>query len=281
MIVPKKSKYRRWIDPLLIGLGLVTVTMPLLTTVSCSNVEKSGIYLVDTKLKSHFVDWYNSLSEHTWNKDEKGNFVNYYSESEQQSIALYANFRGWFWNEALHRNEEPINQMVDINLDKGRKHEIRGSDYQKVVEALDRAIFPYPMQVYHGVEYQEDEFYHQLKNYIKNQNGKWDFSETVGKTITSHGFISTSLNGEEAFEYCGGWKWDNSDPHLPLIEPAFFIINIPEGTKGAAYLANFKFSGTINNDNQVLINRNTSFTITKVEKKKRTNIFYMDMIPNK
>lgn len=255
-------------------VGVASISLPMISMTSCS----SKGYIIDQKLKSHFVDWYNSISSADWNKNENNELINFYCESEQQAIALYANNRGWFWNEALHKQQEPQNQMVDIPLGNGKKYEVRGSDYKKISTALQRAVFPYNYEVYHGVEYQEDEFYDQLKTYIKYENGKYDYSGIVGQTITSYGFISTSLNREEAFEYCDGWNWNDNSIHLPLKEKVVFIINVPEGTKGAAYLADFLWSGSPNNDNQVLIDKDVQFTITKVGKEGDVNTFYMDMI---
>ena len=227
--------------------------------VSCNTTSK---YSIDNELKSNFISWHNSLSE-----------------KEKTSIELYANIRGWFWNEFLHIQKEPQDIVYNgIN--------IVGSDYQYISSALDKAIWPYDYEVYHGVEYQENEFYDQLKDFIHiNNESNYDYSECVGKTIQSYGFISTSLDLREAEEYCDwmifrdGWE-SNNDYNLPLKTKVVFKIRIPKGFIGAAYLADFIFGTTKNNDNQVLINRNCQFLIKNIYRQKDINYFEVDLVQN-
>lgn len=239
---------------------------------------------VNQNLKNMYVDWYKSLSKADWNKDDKGQFINYYCNSEQQSIALYANCWGWFWNEALHHQQEPKNQNVDfISLDPGKTHEIRGSDWKFAQNALLRAVVPENIIVWHGVEYQEDEFWDQLKDYIKlNSDGTYDYSQTVGKTIQSYGFISTTFNKAEAYEFSGGVNFSigskNGEIHMPLKEKAVFEIKLRKNDKGAAYLADFDFAGTTNNENQVLIQKDSKYKITNWHKDGDVNIFDVDYV---
>lgn len=263
------------------GGGISLIGLSSLSTISCSN---SNSYIIDKELKNSYVDWYNSLSNDKWNKTN-GEFDNYFCYSEQQAISLYANYRGWFWNESLHQKKEPLNQKIKIYLLSSKKLEVRGSDYKYIVNALDRAIVPKDMIVWHGVEYQEDEFYDQLKNYISWNNGKIDFTKCIGKTIESYGFFSTTLQKNKALEYCDGAVFNNegsweeiNEWHLPLIEKAIFKINIKQGYKGAAYLADFDFAGSKNIDDQLLINKNCRFLIKDVWKEKDVNVFEVDLI---
>ena len=153
----------------LIGFSLIaTISSTIIINSSCSNNKSSNIPtegIIDYDLQSHFNDWYNSLTKHPWNyKDNK--LENYYCESEQQGIFMYANQRGYYWNEYLHKNEIPPNQEVALPFG-GLKNPfpVRGTDFQYVFDALnkDSTKWPYDYVVYHGVEYQEIEFWDQLK----------------------------------------------------------------------------------------------------------------------
>ena len=268
---------------LFIPLLIVGTSISLVSLSCCSS--KNNQKEINKKLKKQYYNWYKSLSSDEWNKDSNNNFINYFCSSEQQAIALYANFRGWFWNESLHKQEEPKNISIKLSLD-DKKHEIRGDDYKFISQALSRAIVPENLVVWHGVEYQENEFWDQLKDYIiQNPDGTYDYSKIVGKEIESYGFFSTSLSKEEAFEYCDGaifnneGSWDEiKNFHLPLKEKVVFEINVKKGYQGAAYLADYKFANTTNHDNQLLIKKNCRFIINKVKKNKDINLFYMDLI---
>lgn len=239
---------------------------------------------VDQNLKKIYLDWYKSLTKADWDRNDKGEITNYYSSSEQQSIALYANWWGWFWNEPLHHQQEPKNLNIDFYyLDPGKPHEVRGVDWTFIQDALVRAVVPENIIVWHGVEYQEDEFWNQLKDYIKlNSDGTHDYSQTVGKTIESYGFISASFNKAKAYEYSDGTIFSldskNGQIHMPLKEKAVFEIKLRKNNKGAAYLADFDFSGTINYENQVLIKKDSKYKITGWHKEGDVNIFDVDYV---
>lgn len=256
-------------------LPLVLLSFSIIPFVfSCSYSNQ-----IDQKLKSNFVNWYNSLTK------QKFNNSNFHCESEAQAIILYANWRGHFWNESLHKQQEPSNYIL-------QNKEIRGNDYKKMEDGLNKATFPYDYKVFHGVEYQEIEFYDQLKNFMdKNADGSYSYDRCIGQDIYSYGFLSTSVSRTEALEYCDGYvfndmnkPWGEGEFFLPLKEEVLFEINIPKNYKGAAYLADFNFVGYVNPDNQVLINRNCKLHINDVKKEKHNgkiiNIFDLDLLMN-
>ncbi len=261
-----------------------TFSLPL---ISCS---RGGLTL-EQQLKELSTPWYNSLTKAPF-KPAEGNFHDMTCSSETQGIALYANYRGWFWNEYLNRNEIPPNYEGDL-YGNGQIFSIKGSDYSYCASGLEKSIFPIDCQVYHGVEYLETEYWEQLKDYaVDLGNNSWDFSKAIGKQIECYGFFSTSLDKVEAAQYCDGWNWnDDKFQLLPLKQEAIFVIDIPKGYKGAAYLSDFDFSGTKNNDNQVLINKNCKFLIKDIKKEnlfvgvtnsdlKQVNVFYLDLVGN-
>ena len=50
---------------------------------------------------------------------------------------------------------------------------IRGNDYHLISQALNKVpACPENIVLYHGVEYMEEEFYDQLKNYIEKSSNK-------------------------------------------------------------------------------------------------------------
>lgn len=233
------------------------------------------------ELHNKFQSWYDSLTNHDWNRDENNKIINLHCSSEQQAIHLYANEWGHFWNEPLH-NKEPVTNFqykpahkFDPGINKSKKYEIRGEDYKFLQSALDKAIFPEDRIVYHGVEYMENEFPKQLEPYIKtnNINGRveYDLSNTINQTITSYGFLSTTFDKNTIVNnYVYGKDWtDNNIEKPPFKVPMMFEINIKKGTRGAAYLAGFPFSYSeqYNHDEQVLINLNSTFKITGTYKK--------------
>lgn len=183
--------------------------------------------------------------------------------------------------------------MIKIReLDPDSPHEVNRNGYKFLSSALQKATAPYDLVVYHGVEFMEVEFYDQLQEYIiGNEEDVYDYSNCVGKTITSYGFISTSLVQQYANSFFD-WKprpevWPNEGiiPN-PLKVPVLFKINIPKGYIGAAYLSNFGFAGfpTTSTEEQVLIDRNCKFKITNVfqnvknSKGDLINIFEVDLL---
>ncbi|WP_156940235.1 ADP-ribosyltransferase [Mycoplasmoides alvi] len=297
-------------------LGMVAVLAPILsscgtnqqvtnneTSTSQTNSDTNQLeiydentpYIVDQDLKAAFKKWYKNLSNDKWFKDKNYNYINYFCKSEQQAIGLYAVGWGMFWNEGLHAGKVnlPNCNFFESTLDSNAPHLIRGNDYKLVEKALDKAIYPWDDVVWHGCEYMETEFYDQLKPYINfdaNTNS-YDYTRCVGKTITSNGFISTSISKESALNYLGWlpgvnnfgapeWHTNITNPH-PLKSPVAFKIHIPAKYRGAAYLADFDWANMgPNYDNQVLINRHCQFTITKVWKENGVTFFDVNLIKN-
>ena len=110
-----------------------------------------------------------------------------------------------------------------------------------------------------------------------------DSSGVVGQSITSYGFISTTLDKIEALRYCDGSNWINDEKTLPLKEQVMFKIKIPKDIIGAVYLGDFKFMGTMNLDNQVLLNRYCAFKINKIsveqnDRNEKVNVFDVDLV---
>ncbi|MGL4343284.1 MAG: ADP-ribosyltransferase [Metamycoplasmataceae bacterium] len=258
----------------------------------CSYIK----YLNDNKryenLKYQFNDWYNNLTIADWNKDDENNFINYHSNSEQQSIGLYSWCSGSFWNEPLHRGYEPVNvklKLINNNLDSKNAYEIRGSDYKYIESALLKANYPIDDILWHGVEYMETEFYEQLEKYIIKTNYGYDYSGVVGQVITSNGFLSSSLSKKVATDFFG-WRPNYEWPtdlieNNPLKEPVVFKINIKRGYNGAAFLSNFDFAGFGNGskEQQVLINRGAKLKINSVWSEKnfsgqKFTIFDVDLL---
>lgn len=128
---------------------------------------------------------------------------------------------------------------------------------------LQKSIFPKDIITYHGVEDIEVEFLEQLLPYMKKANGLWNYDDCVGKTITSNGFISTTLDKKYATNYM------NPKLEGPLKTQSLFRIHINKGYQGAAFLANFKFADfpATSYENQILIDLNCQFKINAVEYK--------------
>ena len=269
------------------------ITSSLIILIACIPVIISQVYELPTNLKlvKLYQDWYDSLTLSPWNKDKNGNFLNYHCNSEQQAINLYAFQSGNFWNEPLHKQQEPQDGNYLLpNLDKKIAHEVKGSDYKYLESSLLKARTPQEMIVYHGVEYMEVEFYEQLKPYINKTSNGYDYSKCIGKTIQSYGFVSTSLSLKIAYRFLI-WKpstnnINHSIQYNPLKEPVIMVINIPKDYIGAAFLGNFSFVGTKADqwypENQVLINRNCKFLIKGILKQnfsgKSINMFYVDLV---
>ena len=262
-------KFKRTILLLSSFAGLSCVVAPVL--VSCSSNKNLSF---DENLKNQYLNWYESLTNNNWDRNSDGSIKDYFVTSEQQALALYSWCSGTFWNAPLHLRQEPENRLITVKeLDPDIPHMVNGDGYLYLSSALQKATVPEDLVVYHGVEFMEVEFYNQLKDYIiGNEKDGYDYSNCVNKTITSYGFISTSL--VEAYADCFfDWKprpevWPNEGivPN-PLKEPVLFKIHIPKGYVGAAYLSNFGFAGfpTTSTEQQVLIDRNCKFLITKID----------------
>ncbi|MDE6473059.1 MAG: ADP-ribosyltransferase [Ureaplasma sp.] len=263
------------------AVGTLALLTPIcLITSSCSNNNELA-----NKLDSYYTTWHQSLTNGKWNYNEQTHQYNDYSaKSEQQAIGLYAWCSGSFWNENLHAQKEPVDDQYalinnKLNFKANEPKTIFGSDYQYVVSGLNKAISPdFEFDVYHGVEYQEIEFWEQLKNLIsQNQDETYDYSKIVGQTITSYGFISTTLVQSYADNFFD-WRphYDNYNHNLPsnpLKEPVLFKIKIQANTKGVAYLSNYDFAGfgTSSTEQQVLINKDKQFKIDSVSKIKNSD----------
>ena len=185
--------------------------------------------------KIYSQDWYNTLTWHDWNYVNKPLKIvkDAYCESEQQALSLYLNSWGDFWNESLHKQQEPQNKkhkfLDDMALFGGLNLEIRGSDYKYISQALSRSKIPENTIAYHGVEYMEIEFWNQLKDFIKqNDDGSYDYSNCIGKTITSYGFISTSLSKSWVVHFAEGEDVNTGENILPLKEKFVFKVFIPK-----------------------------------------------------
>lgn len=266
---------------------LETLSNPNSNTLIYKNGEFEYLHPCDDSntsiaLQNAYLNWYNSLSDHNWN-EENNKYLNYYCDSEQQAIGLYAWNGGTWWNEPLHRGYEPINlSLILKNMDKNIPHEIRGIDYKYMVSGLAKAELPWDQITWHGVEYMEVEWYEQLKDYIiLNQDGTYNYTNCIGKNIQSHGFLSTTLKKEYAtnfFDWRPSYEW-NTDLEFkpPLKEKVAFKIHMKKGYKGAAYLGTFDFAGfneichMQSSEQQILINKGACFHINNVWKENINN----------
>ena len=227
------------------------------------------------------LDWLNSLNSNDWNRDKNGNILDLYCSSETQALALYVNCWGDFWNIELHQNKVPTNKehVMQGQICNGEVMKIRGSDYKYIESSLQRSCLSVNTITYHGVEFMENEFYDQLKDYITgNDEEGYDYSNCVGKTITSYGFISTTLNYNAAITWSSGWDWINYVDNPPLREPFIFKIFIPKNLMGVAYISDYNLNGTNNVENQIIINRNSKFKILKWYRENGINIFEVELI---
>lgn len=236
---------------------------------------------------SNWKEWIDSLTYNDWNRNEDGTIKNLECNSERQALSLYSCSWGHFWNEFLHKNETPLDQEVDqkwINLpDKGQKDSffIRGSDWQFIQQALERAISPVSIIVYHGVEYQEVEFWDQLKEFISynEQTKSYDYSKCKNKTITTLGFISTSTDKGVVKYFSEGNDWTTNQIKPPLKEKVMFKIKVDKGTKGIGYISGFELiPGLVQREAQFLIKKDSKFKILDVYKEGDTNIFEVKLI---
>lgn len=240
--------------------------------------------------ETYYLDWWS-------NKLSRADFTNLqwrsdlYCDTEIQALTMYTVEWGDFWNYYLHHQESYVtkNHKMQGNFCDGQTKKIRFDDYKLVSSALSKApSWPTNLVVYHGVEYMEQEFYDQLKNYIvENGNGTYDYSKCIGKEITTYGFISTTFEKYHALDYCTGniWTTDtnqinelfpngydkNNLNYLPLKSYAAFKINIPKGSKNLAYVSGMPgANGYENPERQVLIDRNTRFRIDNVHTEKNS-----------
>ncbi|MDE6289573.1 MAG: ADP-ribosyltransferase [Ureaplasma sp.] len=276
-------------------------TLPI-TLVSCAfnpsnflNTELDGELYIDLSKTSNasFIsnsnklgklysqDWYNTLTWHDWNYISKPLKIirDAYCESEQQALSLYLNAWGEFWNYDLHQGREPKDTLyhfqTGLSLFSGLILNVRGSDYKYISKSLDRAFLPENTVVYHGVEYMENEFYTQLEKYIiQNQDGSYDYSNCVRKTIKSNGFISTSLDKNWVVSFAEGENVTTGEIELPLKEKFIFKIFIPKNITGAAYVSGFKMMGIENVEHQILIDRNSKFEIKKILQRTRYKLLW-------
>ena len=249
---------------------------------------------IDEIMMNYWNNWFQNLSYNEWKISKNKKIENLFCTSQRQAIALYTCVWGHFWNEPLH-NKQNIEEEIVVNekflpnyfkpyLANPKNTKVKGSDWEYIESALSNSTSPISLTVYHGVEYMENEFWDQLKDFIiQKPNGKLDYSQVVGTTITSNGFISTSLNKTSIKGFANGFNWTNDKYEPPLKEPAIFKINFYKGQKNVAYVSGFdlvKQNGfsMINLEEQFLINRNTQFKITNVYQENNINVFEMDLL---
>lgn len=270
----------------LLLLPLISVSV-FTILISCSGNSNSYSYSFErdsSKVANSFKHWSESLSRNEWAKDEKGNNKNAISNSEQQSLYLYLNQWGDFWNKALHLKQIPQDTKRALNPNSGFlpnvQYDINGDGYKYIISALQKATTIYDLQVFHGVEFIEVEFWDQLQPYVTNGKNGLNFSKTIGKRIESYGFLSTALDKKYAYPFVDGNDWtDNNIPKPPLKEPSLFIINIKKNTKEVAYVSGFNFMDVTNTEDQVLINKDKQLEIKDWYKDdKGVNIFTLDML---
>ena len=272
-------------------IATTLISSSAITITSCSNQNTN----LSTTLNDYYTDWYNNLTTRKWNKDSNNQYINYSAKSEQQAIGLYSWCSGSFWNENLHAHKEPVDgeyglKNKALGFD-GTPKTVFGEDYKYMVSGLDKAISPnFEFITYHGVEYAEIEIYDQLKEFIiKNDDGSYDYSRCKGQTITSYGFISTSIRQSYADNFFD-WRphYENYNHNLksnPLGEPVLFKIKVKPNTSGVAYLSNYDFAGFGNGgtEEQVLLNINKRFKINNISKIKNSdgvliNLFDVELI---
>lgn len=97
------------------------------TIFSCSIVNK---FTTKEKMINYYKNWYESLSYSNWEKTDNYWNKNAFSNSEQQSLYLYLNQWGDFWNEDLHLRQEPKDQkrkfFANSGFQENIEYEIRG-----------------------------------------------------------------------------------------------------------------------------------------------------------
>ncbi|MDE5617789.1 MAG: ADP-ribosyltransferase, partial [Ureaplasma sp.] len=245
--------------------------------------NKIGIYFNN--------NWYSNISDNPFELDSqiKG-FKNYYCSSEAQAIMLYANCWGHFWNQWLHEGKIPPNQIVNkkfLQNSNSLNYEIRGSDFQYMELGISKAKSPsFDMVVWHGVEYMEVEFYEQLKSFILKDDDGYDYSNCIGKIITSNGFISTTTMKDHAISFTDGNNWTNNTFSPPLKSNVAFKVKIPKNSSGVGYVSGFPLTSyklpsgfnPYNIEGQYIINRNSRFSIDNIYKEDITFIFEVTLL---
>ena len=224
--------------------------------------------------------WYSQLKDANWNYADPNNPtgvpLNLHCSTAKQALALYCNSWGDFWNIELHQNKEPTDKpdyLMKGQVFPGNKLSILGKDYKYISECLENSSIPENTISYHGVEFMEVEYWNQLKDYITEVNGKYDYSKCVGQNITSYGFISTSLDKKWASDFSEGEDWVNGGYYLPLKDKFVFRIFIPKNINGVSYVSYFNFMDTYNNEDQIIIDRNSEFKIVDYYKEGDNNYF--------
>ena len=232
-------------------------------------------------------EWFDSLSSGNWNYKNPGDKVpeNLYCNSAKQAVGLYAVEWGDFWNVALHKQQTPVDTEIESqSFFPNNKLKVRGNDYKLIQQALQKSSLKENTVVYHGVEFMENEFYDQLKQFIKqDNNNNYDYSDCVGKEITSYGFLSTSLDKAKSKDYSVGEDWtDNGTLKPPLKSPFCFKIFIPKNIKGAGYISYFDFiDGVQNYEDQIMINKDSTFKIINYYKEGDVNFFDLILLDTK
>lgn len=264
------------------------MTIPFVTTLTCcsnnSNVYSYNFEKDSQKIAKSYNEWINKLSYTDWEKNDDGKNKNAICKSEQQSLYMYLNQWGDFWNKFLHLQQEPKDTKRTLIPNSGFlenvEYEINGNGYKYIISALEKAETKFDMQVFHGVEFMEVEFWDQLNKYVKNGVNGLDFSKTIGQKIESYGFLSTTLDIKYAYPFVNGNDWtDNNISKPPLKEPTLFIINIKKNTKEVAYVSGYNFMDVAITEDQVLINKNKQYLIKDWYKDdKGVNIFTLDML---
>lgn len=242
----------------------------------------------------NFSTWHDEISKHQFEPHEtKENYIkNLYCESEQQAIYMYANLGGDFWNLSLHKQKEPedcksiefskyhgnndLKLLFDQMLDVHYHYDIRGNDYQYIKSSLEKSTNPFDIVMYHGVESLEVEYWNQLSEYIVKTDKGYDYSNCVGKSFTSYGFLACSANRPFCETF---FTWGSEEPN-PLKEPAIFIIQIPQGTKSYAYISSWDDIKNAPKPGEwmSMLNMNTKLQIEAVNKEKGINYFTVKVI---
>lgn len=203
-------------------------------------------------------------------------------------MGLYASNHGFIWNECLenHCQKHHYSYETISELDNEEAHIIDNQDYNFLLSALQKAHSPYELCVYHPVQYDEIQWFNQLKRYLLHLGNNYLYYRCVHKYLTSSSFLSCTLQLNEAMNYL------NYVPHQiyhikpvlnPLKEPVIFKIKIPPDHIGVAYLGNFSFMGLhSSNLQQVILQPNMQFYISKVGMKiingRLINLFELTLV---
>lgn len=280
----KKSKVLKIFGTL--GFLGATVAVPtVLSSCSPTKQESNPNIKYETKIQNDndkkwvplYENWYKGLTYNWWNVDENGKPIDAISTSEVQSLDLYTNAFGHFWNAKLHNQEEDtipeyVESTVWVNPFTEANYKINGDGWKYINSALKKATMPEDVTVYHGVEWMETKIYDQLKGYIKEVDSKKNYDDLVGKTFNAYGLMSTTFDKNWVARFTDGEDWtDNNTPKPPFNKPTMFKINIKKNTQGIAYVSGFNLAGQFNNESQLLINMNSSYKINSVTLEQREN----------